>query len=197
MQRTLWRLQRASCRAELVRGFISWGEWKTQHNASLSSEHFAGTLNMWPWFRWMSTCYLDSNNLQLLADKCMHNCAHSLPHYFALPPLLAQPTVLIMSPRPASQGRAARDTSGTGGSTPTTSMLTTRQSQSRWSWFWLRDWGGIRQRSSTTPHAGNLKKPATDTVTHCQSSVWREGDGVQWYTNCSGPFYHFSSPIHK
>lgn len=156
---------------------------------------------MWPWFRWMSTCYLDSSNLQLLADKCMHNCTHSLPLYLAPPPLLSQPTVLIMSPRPASQGKAARETSATGGSTPTTSTLTTRQSQSRWSWFWLCDLGGgsrrRRPQSSTTPHAGNLKKPVTDPVTHCQSSVWREGDGVQWYTNCSGLIYHFFSPIHK
>lgn len=68
-----------SCRAAWAPSFISWSEWQIQHNASLSSEHFTVGLNMWPWFRWMSTSHLYSSNLRLLRDKCMHNCTNFLP----------------------------------------------------------------------------------------------------------------------
>lgn len=42
----------------------------------------------------------------------MHNCTDSLARSFALPPLLSQPTVLIMQLRQGSKGKVTRETPG-------------------------------------------------------------------------------------
>lgn len=95
------------CRTEWM---PSRSERQIQHNASLSSEHFAVGLNMWPWFRWMSTSHLYSSNLRLLTETSA--CTTAPTRSLALPPLLSQPTVLIMQLRQASKGKAARETAG-------------------------------------------------------------------------------------
>lgn len=134
-------------RAEWVPSFISWGEWQIQHNASLSSEHFTVGLNMWPWFRWMSTSHLYSSNLRLLTETSAWTTAPT-PSLARFP---NQQCSLCSWDKPAKvkppERRPAR-----GRSTPTVRMLTRRQSQSRWSRLWLRDAPKGLAEETTDPH---------------------------------------------